>query len=76
MKIVMSHLPSILRPAALAVATLVLSPTSFVAGSATVAIVTAATVTASSQAEAARSRVRDHRCLPGISGKPKCWTGR
>jgi hypothetical protein len=58
----MSFLPSFLRPAALAIAALVLNP--FIAGTATVATVAAVTV---SQAEAGRSRVQDHRtprCIP------------
>jgi hypothetical protein len=63
----MSYLPSILRAALLAAATLVLTPTSFVTGSATVATVTAVTVMTTSQAEAERARVRDHRCIAGVN---------
>jgi len=57
----MSYLPSILRAAALVAATLVLAPTSFVAGTATVATVAAVTVITTSHAKAERQRVRDHR---------------
>ena len=57
----MSYLPSILRSAALVAATLVLAPMSFVTGAATVATVAAVTVLTTSQAEAERQRVRDHR---------------
>lgn len=71
----MSYLPSFLRSAAVAAAVLVLSPALFVTGSATLVIVTIATVTTTSQAEA-RPRVRDHRCLPEAHRKPKCSMGR
>jgi hypothetical protein len=58
----MSYLPSILRPAALAVTALVLTPTSFVTTTATVATVSAVTVMATSHADAKpRPKVRDHR---------------
>jgi hypothetical protein len=54
----MSYLPSILRAAALAVAALVLTPTSFV----TTAAVSAVTIMATSHADAKpRPKVRDHR---------------
>jgi hypothetical protein len=71
----MSYLPSFLRSAAVAATVLCLSPAPFVTGSATLAIVTVATVTTTSQAEA-RPRVRDHRCLPEAHRKPKCSMGR
>jgi hypothetical protein len=67
----MSYLPSILRSAALAAATFVLTPTSFVTGTATVMTVTVMTT---SQAEAGRPRVQDHRkrtCPPHARG-PGC----
>jgi len=70
----MSNLPSILRSAALAAATFVLTPTSFVTGTATVMTVTAVTVMTTSQAEAGRPRVQDHRkptCPPHARG-PGC----
>jgi hypothetical protein len=55
----MSYLPSILRAAALAVAALVLTPTSFVT---TTATVSAVTIMATSHADAKpRPKVRDHR---------------
>lgn len=68
----MSYLPSFLRSAALAAATLFLSPTPFVTGSATVAIIATATVVTTSQAKAERPRVRDHRkpCPPYKRGCP------
>ncbi len=63
----MSYLPLFLRSAVLAAAMLFMSPTPFVTGSATVAIVTAATVMTTSQAKAERARVRDHRCIWGAN---------
>jgi hypothetical protein len=58
----MSYLSSLLRSAALAIATLLFVPTSFVAGTATVATVSAVTVMATSHADAKpRPKVRDHR---------------
>jgi hypothetical protein len=51
----------------LAAATLFFAPTLFVTGTATVATVTAVTIMATSQAEAGRPKVRDHRtprCIP------------
>jgi hypothetical protein len=63
----MSLLPSFLRSAALVAATLFLSPTPFITGTATVAAVAAATVVTASQAEAGRPKVQDHRrprCIP------------
>lgn len=70
----MSYLPSILRSVALAAATLVLAPASFVTSAATVATVTAVTVVATSQAEAGRPRVQDHRkpTCPPHAGGPGC----
>lgn len=65
----MSYLPSLLRAAALAVAALLLTPTSFVTGATTVATVTAVSVMTSSPAAAERPRVRDHRCIWG-SNRP------
>ncbi|HKY86515.1 MAG TPA: hypothetical protein VJL90_07140 [Pseudorhodoplanes sp.] len=66
----MSYLPSLLRAAALAVAALLLTPTSFVTGATTVATVTAVSVVmTSSPAAAERPRVRDHRCIWG-SNRP------
>lgn len=70
----MSFLPSFLRSAALAAATLFLAPTPFVTGTAAVATVTAVTFMTTSQAEAGRPRVRDHRkprCPPHAGG-PGC----
>ncbi len=70
----MSFLPSFLRSATLAVATLFFAPTPFVAGTATIATVTAVTVMTTSQAEAGRPKVRDHRtrrCPPNAGG-PGC----
>lgn len=59
---VMSHLPSVLRSAALAAAAIfVLTPTPIVTAAATVATVTAVTIAATSHANAERARVRDHR---------------
>ncbi len=70
----MSLLPSILRSAALAAATLLLTPTSFVTGAATVATLTAVTIMTTSQAEAGRPRVQDHRkrTCPPHAGGPGC----
>jgi hypothetical protein len=70
----MSYLSSFLRVALLAVATLVLAPTSFVTGAATVATVTVVTVMTTSQAEAGRARVQDHRkpTCPPHAGGPGC----
>ena len=65
----MSFLPSIFRSAALAAATLILSPAPLVTGAATVATVTAFTVMTSSPAEAERARVRDHRCRWGSANQ-------
>jgi hypothetical protein len=70
----MSHLPSILRPAAFAVATLFLAPTSFVTTTATVATVSAVTIMTTTQAEAGRARVQDHRRHPAQGG-PYCRAG-
>ena len=72
----MSFVPSILRSAALVAATLVFAPTSFVAGTATVATVAAVTVMTTSQAQAERQRVRDHRscatrAAAGSNKRPK-----
>jgi hypothetical protein len=77
----MSYLPSILRPTALAVATLLLTPTSFVTTTATVASVSAVTIMTTTQAEARRARVQDHRRHPAQGGPycrpngPKCTKG-
>ncbi len=63
----MSFFPSVLRPALLAVATFAFVPSPLITVSATVAGVTAVTVMTSSQAEAARAKVQDHRrprCIP------------
>lgn len=63
----MSYLPALLRSTALGAATLFLVPTSFVAGTAAVATVSAVTIMTTTQAEAGRPRVRDHRgkiCRP------------
>jgi hypothetical protein len=72
----MSFLPSILRAAAVAATALLLTPTSFVAGTATIATVTAVTVMTVSQAEAGRARVQDHRTrkppCPPHAGGPGC----
>jgi hypothetical protein len=71
----MSHLPLILRSAALAAATLFLTPTSFVTGTATVAAVSAVTIMTMTQAEAGRPKVRDHRNVrrcPPHAHHPRC----
>ena len=70
----MSYLSSIQRSAALAAATLLLTPTSFVTGTATVATLTAVTIMTTSQAEAGRPRVQDHRkrTCPPHAGGPGC----
>lgn len=68
----MSFFPSVLRPALLAVATLAFAPSPSI--TVTVAGVTAMTVMTSSQAEAGRPKVRDHRtrrCPPNAGG-PGC----
>ena len=70
----MSYLPSILRAAALAAATLLLTPTPFVSGVVTVATVAAVSLMTASQAEAGRPKVQDHRkrrCPPHAGG-PGC----
>jgi hypothetical protein len=71
----MSHLPSILRSVAFAAAALAFTPTSFVTGTATIATVTAVTVMTTSQAEAGRPKVRDHRNVrrcPPHAHHPRC----
>ncbi len=63
----MSYLSTMLRSVALATAALIFTPTSFVTGTATIATVTVVTVATTSQAEAGRPKVRDHRrphCIP------------
>lgn len=57
----MCYLQSILRAGALAAAAFVLTPSSLVTSTATVATITAVTVVTTSRAEAGRPKVRDHR---------------
>jgi hypothetical protein len=72
----MSLFRPILRSCALVAATLVLNPSSAVTTAATLAGVTAATVMTTSQAEAGRQRVQDHRTrkppCPPHAGGPGC----
>ena len=71
----MSYLPALLRATALGAATLFLVPTSFVAGTAAVATVSAVTIMTTTQAEARRARVQDHRNRHPAQGGPYCRTG-
>jgi hypothetical protein len=70
----MPFLPSFLRPAALAAATLVstLTPSTGMTTATTVMIAATAITAVTASDAAARPRVRDHRCFPGTgSGRPK-----
>jgi hypothetical protein len=70
----MPFFPSVLRPALLAAATLAFVPSPLITVTTTVAGVAAMTVMTSSQAEAGRPKVRDHRtrrCPPNAGG-PGC----
>jgi hypothetical protein len=73
----LSPAPFVTGSATLAIVTAALAytPTSFVTGTATIATVTAVTVMTTSQAEAGRPKVRDHRNVrrcPPHAHHPRC----